>query len=78
MNLEIDPLYIEARRVLLDALDALVIHRDAIIVVGAQAVYMRTGASDIPVAPFTTDGDITLDPSRLGDEPTLGEAMENA
>lgn len=75
MNLEVDPLYVEARQVLLDALQALVAHLDAVIVVGAQAVYLRTGAIDIPVAPFTTDGDLALDPSRLKDEPTLGDAM---
>lgn len=75
MNLVVDPLYVEARRVLLDALDALASHLDAVIVVGAQAVYLRTGAIDLPVAPFTTDGDLALDPSRLEDEPTLEDAM---
>lgn len=78
MNLEIDPLYVEARRVLLDALDALAPHLDAVVVVGAQAVYLRTGAIDLAVAPFTTDGDIALDPSRLKNEPTLNDAMDAA
>lgn len=78
MNFEIDPLYVEARRVLLDALDALASHLDAVIVVGAQAVYLRTGAIDLAVAPFTTDGDLALDPSRLEDEPTLADAMDAA
>jgi hypothetical protein len=36
---DVDELYVLARRVLLDALDALGPHRDAIVVVGAQAVY---------------------------------------
>ena len=41
-----DELYLIARRVLLDALDALDAlgeHRDAIVLVGAQAVYLRVG-----------------------------------
>lgn len=78
VSAEIDPLYVEARRVLLDALEALFDQLDAIIVVGAQAVYVRAGAADVAIAPFTTDGDIALDPSRLRDTPKLGEAMEEA
>lgn len=39
----LDPLYVAARRVLLDALTLLAPHGDAVIVVGAQAVYLRTG-----------------------------------
>lgn len=34
--------YVEARRVLLDALDAMRPHLGAIVLVGAQAVYLRT------------------------------------
>jgi hypothetical protein len=73
-----DPRHVAARSVLLDALDALQPHDDALVVVGAQAVYLRTGAVDIGVAPFTTDGDLVLDPSLLTDEPGLEAAMENA
>ncbi len=51
-----DELYVVARRVLLDALDALGTHRDAVVLVGAQAVYLRVGEADIAVAPYTTDG----------------------
>jgi hypothetical protein len=50
-----DPRYVAARRVLLDALDALRPHRNALVVVGAQAIYLRTGAGDIGIAPYTTD-----------------------
>ena len=50
-----DELYVMARRVLLDALEALGAHRDAIILVGAQAVYLRVGEADLAVAPYTTD-----------------------
>lgn len=48
-----DPLYVEARRVLLDALEALSAHGDAIIVAGAQAVYLRTGDAPPGVAEHT-------------------------
>ena len=78
MSSEVDPLYAEARSVLLDALEALKPHLDAIVVVGAQAVYIRTGPIDISVAPFTTDGDLALDPARLDDEPLLIEVMGDA
>jgi hypothetical protein len=76
MNL--DPRYVEARRVLITALGALAPHRKAVIVAGAQAVYLRTGDADIAVSPYTTDGDLTLDPSLLGDDPELEQAMTSA
>lgn len=78
MSTEIDPLYAEARSVLLDALQALEPHSDAIVVVGAQAVYIRTGSIDIPVAPYTTDADLALDPDQLDDEPHLIDLMSGA
>jgi hypothetical protein len=43
----VDELYVIARRVLLDALDALGEHRNATILVGAQAVYLHTGDADL-------------------------------
>lgn len=67
----IDPRYVQARRVLLDALEALAPYRDAVILAGAQAVYVRTGLTDVGIAPFTTDGDLALDPSLLGAVPPL-------
>lgn len=66
-----DELYVVARRVLLDALEALGAHRDAIILVGAQAVYLRVGEADLAVAPYTTDGDLAIDPSALARVPAL-------
>ena len=36
------------------------------------------GASDISVAPYTTDGDLAIDPSLLGDDPELEPTMEDA
>lgn len=73
-----DPEYVAARRVLLNALTALRPHGPAVIVAGAQAVYLRTGSADLSVAPFTTDGDLAIDPNQLGDDPRLGDAMESA
>lgn len=76
----IDPGYIAARRVLLDALTALAPQGKAVIVAGAQAIYLRTGGGDvaIAVAPFTTDGDLALDPGRLVDSPELEAVMGDA
>lgn len=75
---KIDELYVMARRVLLDALDALGTHREALILVGAQAVYLRVGEGDISVAPFTTDGDLAIDPSLLAEIPPLEQSLRNA
>lgn len=71
----LDPRYVAARRVLLDALAALAPHGKAVIIVGAQAVYLRTGLNDLAIAPYTTDGDLALDPRLLGDEPELETSM---
>ena len=73
-----DPEYVAARRVLLDALGALGVHRKAVVLVGAQAIYLRVGAGDMAVAPFTTDGDLALNPAFLDDEPILAEALRAA
>ena len=40
-----DPKYVLARRSLLNTLDLLVDQRDALVLVGAQAVYLWTGRS---------------------------------
>jgi hypothetical protein len=72
----VDELYILARRVLLNALDALGPHRDSVVLVGAQAIYVRVGDGDLAaVAPFTTDGDLAVDPRHLKDIPPLERAM---
>lgn len=72
------PLYIAARRVLLDALTALAPHGSGVIVAGAQAIYLRTGGGDLSIAPYTTDCDLALDPSLLCEDPTLEAAMTGA
>ncbi|MCK6575791.1 hypothetical protein L6V77_32445 [Myxococcota bacterium] len=78
MPVEHDPEYVEARRILLDALEALGNHRKAVVLVGAQAIYHRVGAGNLLVAPFTSDGDLALDPEVLDDEPLLAEALRAA
>lgn len=42
-----DPLYVVARRALLDALEALGDHRAALILVGAQAIYVHAGEGNL-------------------------------
>lgn len=71
----LDPYYVAARRVLLDALEDLAEHRDAIVVVGAQAVYLRTGAANVGVAEYTTDGDLAVASDLLADSPLLEDVM---
>ena len=66
-----DPLYVEARRVLLDAGEALAAHLDSIVLVGAQAIYLHTGDADLAVAEFTTDADLGINPRTLDDEPLI-------
>ncbi|MDQ3317355.1 MAG: hypothetical protein M3522_08510 [Actinomycetota bacterium] len=60
-----DPLYALARGVLLDALEALNDQGDAVVLVGAQAVYLHTGAAELAVAESTTDSDLGIDPGAL-------------
>ena len=74
----IDREYVRARRVLLDALDALSSHLEAVILVGAQAVYLHTGDTDLAVAPHTTDADLALDPEILRADPNLDQIMTQA
>ncbi len=66
---------IAARRVLLDALEALEEHRDGLVLVGAQAIYLYTGDADVAIATTTKDSDIALIPIRLASDPTLDDAM---
>jgi hypothetical protein len=75
---EVDPLYVAARTVLLDVLGALGPQRDAVILVGAQAIYLHTQAADLAVPEHTTDADVVLDPSRLHDSPDLVVALTSA
>lgn len=75
---ELDIEYIDARRVLLDALEAIGPQIRAVTLIGAQAVYLRTVDRLTEYQPYTTDADLVLDPGQLTDIPTLGDAMRNA
>lgn len=67
-----------ARAGLLDALAALEPHLDALVIVGAQAVYLHTGSMEIALAEFTTDGDVVVDPDLLSSDPLVEVAMRAA
>ena len=74
----LDPQYVVARSVLLDALEALGEQREAVVVVGAQAIYMHTGAIELAVPEFTIDADLTIDPALLHESPEIESAMRAA
>lgn len=73
-----DNVIVEARTALLDAAIALQAHRDSIILIGAQAVYLRTGAASFALAEATKDSDFAIDTRNLAGDPRLEEAMTNA
>lgn len=70
--------YIEARRTLLDALDALESHRDSLVLIGAQAVYLHTGSTGLSVPPMTTDADLALSTDLLADDPEIATLLHAA
>lgn len=70
-----DPLYVRARAALLDAAEALEAHRGALVLVGAQAVYLHTGDADPAVAAYTTDADFTVAPADLADAPLIADLL---
>lgn len=71
-------LLIRARAALLDALEALAEHCDSVVVIGAQAIYLRAGAISVPLPEMTKDSDLALDPRSLRSEPLIEEAMRRA
>lgn len=75
---DLDARYVAARQILIDALVALDPHLHALVVVGAHAVYLRTGDAGIAIAPFTTDADLALEPAILADRPELERLLREA
>lgn len=73
-----DDLLVRARSVLLDALIALEAHRDSVVVIGAQAVYLHTGSAPVAVAEATKDSDLGIDLRTLADDPLIEVAMTRA
>ena len=73
-----DNLIVEARAALLDAVAALEAHKASVILIGAQAIYLRTGSAAFALAEATKDSDLAIDPRKLGEDPRLEEAMTGA
>ena len=71
-----DPLYVRARDALLDAADALAEQLDAVVLVGAQAIYLHTGDADFAAAEYTTDADFCIAPAVLSDTPLLSDLLK--
>ncbi len=72
-------LMVEARRVMLDALEALAEHHRSLVLVGAQAVYLRTDEVNLSFsASYTTDADLAIDPTTLAATPPLAHLMTAA
>jgi hypothetical protein len=69
---------VRSRTVLLDVLEALAAHSDAVVLVGAQAVYLHTGELDVALAEATKDSDVALDSRLLGEDPLVEDAMRTA
>jgi Nucleotidyltransferase len=69
---------VAARSALLDALEALADQREALVLIGAQAVYLHTGAASVALGEATKDTDLAVDPRALNDDPLLEEAMQRA
>ncbi len=73
-----DEIMVLARSALLDALIAIEAHRDSVIVIGAQAIYLHTGSAPVAVAETTKDSDLGIDVRTLDDEPLIEDAMRRA
>lgn len=71
-------LLVAARRALLDTLEALRAHQDALVLIGAQAIYLHTGQAPVALAATTTDSDVAIDPRALRSAPLLDDAMARA
>jgi len=78
MNRSGDDLRVRTRRALLDALDALEGQRDALVVIGAQALYFHTGSAPVAMSEETKDADIGIDRTKLREDPRIEAALEDA
>lgn len=71
-------LRIRTRAALLDALGALEEQLEAVIVIGAQALYFHTGDVEVAIPEETKDADLGIDRAVLADDPLLEEALKGA
>lgn len=68
-----------ARSALIDAISALNrVSETGFIVVGAQAVYLRTEHVTLRIPPYTLDGDIVADPRRVRQARIILETLQSA
>lgn len=63
----------KARKAVLDLLETLEDHGNALVLVGAQAIYVYTGDTELDVAEYTTDADFTVSPRDLAGTPHIEE-----
>jgi hypothetical protein len=75
---QVAPEYVAARRALLNVLELLDAQRQGIVIVGAQAVYLRAPAGRTEEVTYTTDGDLALDPDLLTQTPDIGFLLATA
>lgn len=66
-----------ARRALLDALHALEPHLKSLVLIGAQAVYLRTENVALAIAPYTTDADLMIDSRGLAASPEITSLLKS-
>jgi hypothetical protein len=71
-------LLVASRRALLDALEALTQHHSALVLIGAQAIYLHTGRASVALAESTKDSDLAIHTEHLRDDPLLEDAMRGA
>jgi hypothetical protein len=67
-----------ARRALMGTLETLQPHLDSLILVGAQAVYLKSNHIELPLAPATSDADIAFDTRSLEVSPEIGKPLREA
>lgn len=78
INGEPSDLLVRARAALLEALIALEGHHNSVVVIGAQAIYLHTGAAPVAVAEATKDSDLAIDARTLAEAPLIEQAMTSA
>lgn len=78
MNAGDSPEMVRTRRALLDALEGLGDHRNSVVVIGAQAVFIHTGSVGTAITVTTKDSDLAVNPELLDASPLLEDAMKAA
>jgi len=66
-----------SRRAIVNVVSVLAVHADALTLVGAHAVLLRTMDLDVPLIP-TGDGDLGVTPGLVGDLPSLESLLVEA